>query len=271
MIYVTGHQNPDADSIASAIGYAELKGRLATGNEYVPVRLGEVNAQTRWLLERSGAPEPEFLAHVMLRVCDVMREGCPVAGQGEPVRTVGLAMAGGGLDLMPIVDDDGALVGVMTERALARRYIRESREVSALVAPTAVSAVVGVLEGELVAGDETRIAGRVWAQSMDVASPSQIAAGDVVVVGDRPDAQRLAIERGVDLLVTSNGTTPTEEILALARERGTAVVSSPLDTYISARMITLAAPCSALMDRDPLIVSRRCSGAWPRWTAATSS
>jgi manganese-dependent inorganic pyrophosphatase len=218
------------------------------------VRLGDVNAQTRWLLERSGAPEPEFLAHVMLRVCDVMREGCPVAGQGEPVRTVGLEMAGGGLDLMPIVDDDGALVGVMTERALARRYIRESREVSALVAPTAVGAVVGVLEGELVAGEDTHIAGRVWAQSMDVASPSQIGAGDVVVVGDRPDAQRLAIERGVDLLVTSNGTTPSEEILALARERGTAVVSSPLDTYISARMITLAAPCSALMDRDPLTV-----------------
>jgi manganese-dependent inorganic pyrophosphatase len=254
VIYVTGHQNPDADSIASAIGYAELKRRLERDNEYVPVRLGEVNAQTRWLLERSEALEPEFLPHVMLRVCDVMREGCPVAGQSEPVRAVGLAMAGGGLDLMPIVDNDGALVGVMTERALARRYIRESREVSALVAPTAVAAVVGVLEGELVAGEETHIAGRVWAQSMDVASPSQIADGDVVVVGDRPDAQRLAIERGVDLLVTSNGTTPSEEILALARERGTAVVSSPLDTYISARMITLAAPCSALMDRDPLTV-----------------
>jgi manganese-dependent inorganic pyrophosphatase len=220
----------------------------------VPVRLGEVNAQTRWLLERSEAQEPEFLAHVMLRVCDVMREGCPVAGQGEPVRTVGLAMAGSGLDLMPIVDDGGALVGVMTERALARRYIRESREVSALVAPTAVSAVVGVLEGELVTGEDANVAGRVWAQSMDVASPSRIAEGDVVVVGDRPDAQRLAIERGAELLVMSNGTVPSEEILALAQERGTAVVSSPLDTYISARMITLAAPCSALMDRDPLTV-----------------
>jgi manganese-dependent inorganic pyrophosphatase len=47
---------------------------------------------------------------------------------------------------------------------------------------------------------------------------------------------------------------PTEEILALARERGTTVVSSPLDTYVSARMITLAAPCRALMDREPLTV-----------------
>jgi manganese-dependent inorganic pyrophosphatase len=255
VIYVTGHRNPDTDSIGSAIGYAELKQRLDPRNEYVPARLGEVNSQTRWLLERSGAAEPELLPHVMLRVCDVMREGFPVARHGEPVRAVGQAMAGGGLDLMPIVDDGGALVGVMTERALARRYIRESREASSLVdAPTSVSAVVGVLEGELVAGEVREIAGRVWAPSMAVGSPSRIAAGDVVVIGDRPEAQRQAIESGVALLVTSNGTVPSEDVLALARERGTAVVSSPLDTYVSARMITLAAPCRALMDREPLTV-----------------
>jgi manganese-dependent inorganic pyrophosphatase len=255
VIYVTGHRNPDADSIGSAIGYAELKRRLDPHNEYVPSRLGELNAQTRWLLERSRAAEPAFLPHVMLRVRDVMREEFPVAQQGEPVRVVGRAMAGGGLDLMPIVDGAGALVGVVTERALAHRYIRESREASSLVdAPTSVSAVVGVLEGELLAGEDGEIAGRVWAQSMDAGAPSRIAAGDVVVVGDRPEAQRLAIERGAALLVTSNGAVPPEDMLALARERGTAVVSSPLDTYVTARMITLAAPCRALMDREPLTV-----------------
>src|SRR5579864_8037128 len=51
-VYVTGHRNPDTDSIASAIGYAEMKGRLDPENDYVPVRLGDCNAQTRWLLER---------------------------------------------------------------------------------------------------------------------------------------------------------------------------------------------------------------------------
>jgi manganese-dependent inorganic pyrophosphatase len=45
---------------------------------------------------------------------------------------------------------------------------------------------------------------------------------------------------------------PSDDMLALAREHGTAVVSSPLDTYVSARMVTLAAPCRALMDREPL-------------------
>jgi manganese-dependent inorganic pyrophosphatase len=221
----------------------------------VPVRLGEVNAQTRWLLEQSGAAAPEVLGHVMLRACDVMHGGFDVARERDPVRTVGLAMAGGGLDLMPIVGEDGALLGVMTERALARRYIRESREVSALLAPTAVSALVGVLDGELIEGEETNVAGRVWAQSMDVDSHSEIAPGDLVVVGDRADAQQLAIEHGAAMLVLSNGTRPGDEILGLAKERGTAVVSSPLDTYVSARMITLAAPASALMDRDPLTVA----------------
>jgi manganese-dependent inorganic pyrophosphatase len=254
-IYVTGHRNPDTDSIASAIGYAELKQRLDPGNEYVAVRLGELNAQTRWVVERSGARGPDFLAHIMLRVRDVMRTSFPVAKHDEPVREAGLTMAREGLDLVPIVDSDGVLAGVMTERALAQRYIRESRETSSLVdAPTAVHSIVDVLQGELIAGDDKEIAGRVWVHAMDVASPSRIADRDVVVVGNRPDAQRLAIELGAALLVTSNGTRPSDEILGLARKHGTTIVSSPLDTYVSSRMITLAAPCRALMDNDPLTV-----------------
>jgi manganese-dependent inorganic pyrophosphatase len=46
-IYVTDHRNPDTDSIASAIGYAELKGLLNPRNEYAPARLGDLNSQSR--------------------------------------------------------------------------------------------------------------------------------------------------------------------------------------------------------------------------------
>ncbi len=254
LIYVTGHRNPDADSIASAIGYAELKRRLDPRNRYVPVRLGEPNAQTRWLIERSGAPLPDFLPHVLLRVCDVMRESFPTARHDEPVREVGLTMAREGLDLVPIVNA-AELVGVMTERALARRYIRESRGASRLDAPTAVGAIVDVLQGKLATGDgDRKIEGRVWVLAMDVSSPTGVETGDVVVVGDRPDVQRRALERGAALLVTSNATDPSDDVLELAREKDACVAISSLDSYVTARMITLAAPCHALMDGDPLTV-----------------
>ena len=256
-VYVTGHRNPDADSIAAAIGYSELKNRLRDGDTYEPVRLGEPNEQTSWLIERSEAPLPEFLPHVLLRVRDVMRDEFPTARDDEPVRQVGLTMAKQGFDLLPIVNQSGSLVGVMTERALARRYVRESREASQLDAETSVGAIVTVLEGTLIAGDEEQqVSGRVWVQAMDVGSPTSVDRGDVVVVGDRPDVQRRAVERGAALLVTSNGTRPPDDVLELANARGVAVVSSTLDSYVSARMITLAAPCHALMDAKPLTVRR---------------
>jgi len=255
-IYVTGHRNPDTDSVASAIGYAELKGRIDPGTDYIPVRLGECNAQTRWMLQRSGASEPELLPHVMLRASDVMQTSFPITGQDEPIREAGLAMARAGLDLVPIVDDEGALAGVVTERALARRYIRESRQASTLKdGPTYVNAVVGVLEGELVTGSDRLLAGRVWVHSMNATSPSGISDGDVVVLGNRADAQRRAIDLGAALIVLSNGSAPSDDVLELARERGTAVIVSPLDTYVSGRMITLAAPCAAFMEKDPLTVT----------------
>jgi manganese-dependent inorganic pyrophosphatase len=255
-IYVTGHRNPDTDSIAAAIGYAELRRRLDPKNEYVAVRLGELNAQTRWVVEQAGVSEPPLLPHVLLRVRDVMRENFPLARDGEPVREVGLIIARDDIDLVPIVDEDGELAGVMTERALARRYVRESREASRLDAPTAVGAIADVLEGEQLVGEPGQeVGGRVWVLAMASSSlPLGFTAGDVVVVGDRPDAQRIAIETGVALLVTSNGTKPDDELLELARKEGTAVITSPLDSYVSSRMITLSAPCRALMDREPLVV-----------------
>jgi manganese-dependent inorganic pyrophosphatase len=255
-IYVTGHRNPDTDSIASAIGYAELRRRLDPNSDYVPVRLGDTNPQTNWLLERSGAPEPRFLAHVLVRACDVMHSDFPVIGQDEPIRQAGIALSRAELELVPVVDESGALSGVVTERALARRYIRESRHTSTLrEAPTYVHAIVEVLDGELLTGDDDLLEGRVWVHAMNVATPSGISDGDVVVVGNRDDSQKLAIDLGAAMLVLSNDARPSDEVLELARGRGVAVAVSPLDSYVSGRMITLAAPCRALMERDPLSIT----------------
>ena len=65
-----------------------------------------------------------------LRVRDVMVPCEVTAGAEDPVRGAGLAMAEHGLDVVPVLDGDGAIAGVLSERALARRYIRESRDAS---------------------------------------------------------------------------------------------------------------------------------------------
>jgi manganese-dependent inorganic pyrophosphatase len=255
-VYVTGHRNPDTDSIASAIGYAELKGRLNPGDIYAPARLGEVNAQTRWALERSGAREPKRIRHIKLRVKDVMSKGIATVHRNDPLRNVGLAMAKRDISQVPVVDDAGALVGIVTERGLARMYIRESREASSFEdTPVWASSIVDVLEGEFVVGEDREASGKLWVVSMSVDSMgSQMGDGDIVVIGDRIRGQKHAIELGVSILVVTNGAKPADEVLELAEEKGTAVVLSPLDSYVTSRMVQLSVPCWEVMSMNPVTV-----------------
>jgi manganese-dependent inorganic pyrophosphatase len=256
-VYVTGHRNPDTDTIASAIAYAEYKNLVDPENHYAPARLGEVNTQTEWALKRSGAQSPKLLPHIMLRVKDVMHTDLLTAHRDDPLRNVGLAMSKRNIGQVPIVDDDGSLIGLVTERDLARMYIRESRGASTFAdSPVYVGAMVEVLEGELLVGEEDRqYSGNLWVISMSVDSMGQsMQPGDVVVMGDRPKGQRRAIDLGAGVLVVSNGVRPDDEVLEMARERGTTVILSPLDSYVTSRLIQLSVPSWEVMSENPLTV-----------------
>jgi manganese-dependent inorganic pyrophosphatase len=255
-VYVTGHKNPDTDTIASAIGYAEYKNLVDPDNLYAPARLGEVNSQTEWALQKSGAEEPKLLEHIMLRVKDVMAQDVATAHKDDPLRNVGLTMAKRNIAQLPIVDDDGSLTGIITERNLARMYVRESRGASSFAdSPVWVGAMIEVLEGELLVGEDREVSGQLWVISMSVDSMGQsMQPGDIVVIGDRPKAQRRAIELEAGVLVVSNGVRPGDEVLEMAREKGTAVVLSPLDSYVTSRLIQLSVPCWEVMTENPLTV-----------------
>jgi manganese-dependent inorganic pyrophosphatase len=255
-ILVTGHRNPDLDSVGSAIAYAELLDRTDEANDYVPARLGEVNAQTAWALERAGAEAPELVRHVKLRVRDVMVPCDVTAAEEDPVRGAGLAMAEHGLDVVPVLDGDGAVAGVLSEGALARRYIRESRDASDFSArPVQLEAVCDVLDGEILVTGDGDVSGRLWVLAMEAqALKAIVREGDIAVAGDLPATQLAAIELGVDLLVLSNGTRPSDDVLEAARAACINLIVSPLDSYVSARMIQLAVPVGRIMDPEPLTV-----------------
>ena len=61
-VYITGHRNPDTDSIVSAMAYAALKNALGQ-REYQAARLGQISDETHTVLERFGLAE--FFSHVV--------------------------------------------------------------------------------------------------------------------------------------------------------------------------------------------------------------
>lgn len=71
-IYITGHKNPDLDSICSAYGYAKLMNLQDPDNTYVPIRCGHLSDSTRGILEQLEIDIPEYKRDVYPKVKDVM-------------------------------------------------------------------------------------------------------------------------------------------------------------------------------------------------------
>ena len=69
VIYITGHQHPDTDSIAAAIGYAFFK--RANGVKAVPCRLGKLGTETKYLLKRFGFEEPMLLEDARVKMSEI--------------------------------------------------------------------------------------------------------------------------------------------------------------------------------------------------------
>jgi manganese-dependent inorganic pyrophosphatase len=72
----------------------------------------------------------------------------------------------------------------------------------------------------------------------------------VVVVGDREDIQRTAIQGGVRLVVITGGEAASEEILAMARHHAVSLIISPHDSATTAMLCRAAIPVERLLRDD---------------------
>ncbi|MBC8199620.1 MAG: manganese-dependent inorganic pyrophosphatase [Desulfobacterales bacterium] len=59
-VYIFGHKNPDSDSVCAAIALADLKTKL--GVESVAAVQGELNPESKFVLEKFGVNAPELLS-----------------------------------------------------------------------------------------------------------------------------------------------------------------------------------------------------------------
>ena len=255
-ILVFGHKNPDNDSICSAVAYAHLKNLTDADNVYIPARLGPLPRETAWVFERFGVAIPPVIGHVRTRVLDVMTTDPVTITADEPMLVAGRSMRERGVRGLPVVDADGHMLGLVSERVLAERYLDETEIAGFQRMPVTVEALARVLDARLVCGDPAgEIAGDVL---VGAAEPStlvaRVAPGDTVIVGDRLRTQPAVLEAGAALLISTGDFVPASETVELARSRGAAVLVTPRDTYSAARLLALAHAVGDLMDTEVLAV-----------------
>lgn len=250
-IFVIGHRNPDTDAICSAIGYAALLRALGKG----PVEAaccGEINARTNWVLRLAGVEAPRLLLDVRPTAAIVCRRDVLTASASETFLSVYRKMVEHNFRSIPVVDENGLLLGMPTIQELAQLFLPTSETHGAAnrVVRTSIRNMVTAL-GATMLGDEKKAAEVedlvlvVAASSVETTRerarqfpPHQVC----FVTGDRPEIHALAMELGVRCLIVTGGFKPWDSILAQARDKGVSVISAPQDTASASLLIRFSRP-----------------------------
>ena len=196
-IYVTGHRNPDTDSIVSAMAYAALRNALGD-REYRAARLGHVSDETQLVLDRFGFPAPVWIKTMRTQVRDLDYDTPPALSSGVTISRAWAALSTDtSIAALPITNEDGTLFGMLSSGDIAASDMQSIEHPHIDAVP--LFNVLSVLEGRILneAGDLVdSISGDVCIalpQSCDNLLFS--GSGSIIVCGHQPDMVRRAIEQ----------------------------------------------------------------------------
>ena len=253
-VYITGHRNPDTDSIVAAMAYAALKNALGQ-REYRAARLGEISEETASVLERFGCEPPMLLTNVRTQVRDLDYDTPPTLSAAATISRAWRTMQEEHLSTLPVAAEDGTLYGMLSSSDIATYDMSSVR--NPVVGRLPVFNLLSVIEGKILnAGGELRdeVSGEIVI-ALPAAHESLLFAGadSIVVCGNQPDMIRHALEVGVNCIIVCQSEVPQE---LLETETDTCIISTPYDPYRAVRLIWHAMPISHICKSENLVSFR---------------
>ena len=118
-IYVTGHRNPDTDSIVAAMAYAALRNALGD-REYEAACLGHVSDETQVVLDRFGFQPPKRITSMYTQVQDLDFDNPPVLSAAVTIEMAWKALQEQKtITALPVANEDGTLYGMLSREDIA--------------------------------------------------------------------------------------------------------------------------------------------------------
>ena len=251
-IYVTGHRNPDTDSIVAAMAYAAL--RNACGDrEYEAACLGQVSDETQIVLDRFGFQPPKRISNMYTQVRDLDFDTPPVLSAAVTEgRAWKVLQEHGNISALPVANDDGTLYGMLSREDVANYNM--ALVTLGVMEKVPLFNVLSVLEGKVLneAGESTdTIEGEI-----SIALPQSREnllfnrKDSIVFCGHQPDMIRRALNMNVNCLVLCQAELDEE---FRSYPTTTCIISTPFDAYRAARLIFQSTPVGRICQTKDLL------------------
>ena len=250
--YVCGHRNPDTDAIVASVSYASLCNMLGE-NDYVPVRLGHMNDETKFLLNRFEIQPPVQISSIRTQVRDVEFDKPPRIAASVPVSYAWKMMQEHpNLSVLPVVNDDETLYGLVTATVIAEKDMQTIETPVLQDAP--IFNVLSALEGHIMNREEDvfdSISGEVIIALPSAGEPLKgSGSGGIILCGNQPEVVEKALERRAKCIILCQSEL-ADRYRGLSSE--TCMISTPLDVWRAVRQLYLSTPIGRTAQREGVI------------------
>ena len=251
-IYITGHKNPDTDSICSAIALAELKNKM--GQDAEAIRLGNLNKETEFVLDYFKVQKPRLKTSIKPQVRDIEIDAAYCVNPSLSMASAMDLIQKNNISSLPVVDDDDNLIGIVSLSNIASTYMEIWDDSIIGRSNTSFENILDVLRGKVLYLPEKprSLSGKMAVKA--IKNQDLISEGDIVIVGDDVKDQESVIRKGISLLILTISSKLDDRLMELAKENNVAVISTGLSTFMVARLLPQAVPVAYVMTRDDLVV-----------------
>lgn len=246
-IYIFGHQSPDTDAVTSAISLSYLKNKLGMDTE--PRVLGHINKETKYVLDKFGVKEPKYLNDVKLQLKDLDYHKGLFVDENKSIDYVYKFLTEKGVTGTPVVTDGNKYKGIITIKDIAKKLISNDFD----KIDSNYSNILETVSGEEVLKFDDEIKGNVLVASYDsdtFTSNVNLNSNSILIVGDRQDIIKKAIDDNVKLIVVTGPEKITEENLKLAENNKVNVIKTSIDSFHTSKLICLSNKIGTLLVED---------------------
>ena len=251
--YIFGHKNPDTDSVCSSIALSYLKNEL--GGKTAPKVLGNINNETKFVLDYFKVPVPSYLNDVRVRIKNIKYDKKAYIFEEESINDAFNVMQKQNLTAIPLIDDRKKLTGYVTLKEIAKYLINGNKE----IVNTTLDNIIETLDAKVIVKCDDLISGDILIaglQSKTIESSFRLSERDILIVGDRYKVLNFAIDSKVKLIILPLNVNVDKKIIKKAEKNNVNIIASEFDSFQIANKILLSNFIKSInLNKSPVVVN----------------
>ncbi|MFV0381241.1 MAG: putative manganese-dependent inorganic diphosphatase [Breznakia sp.] len=243
IIYITGHKNPDSDSICSSIAYAHLKNEL--GIHAKASRLGKINLETQFILDKFDVEVPDLLTSAKASLREIDLDTAVQVEANTTLRRVWDLCLEYNTHTVYVVDEQKNLIGLVTLSDISKIQMQDLNITKDLLKDTPLLNLVQCLKGDFIY--EGNLARSGFVRIADKKLMRRDLKGNIMALGDNEEIMLACMEKGCAVIAIAEAYIPSDKVIDRAMALGVTLIKTQYNIMKILQMIYRSIPVGLVM------------------------